>query len=105
MFLKEAFLVLRESEDDETPQRARELLEYTSLFPGAEDAHCEAVLEGAAAPIIPSEEAHREPAASVVYFRSGKRHQPPLILRRSLYLLRRLKATAFSVGRVADRSL
>src|SRR5699024_4533071 len=43
MFLKEAFLVLRESEDDETPQRA----------------------------FFASEEAHREPAESVVYFRSG----------------------------------
>src|SRR5699024_7997862 len=43
MFLKEAFLVLRESEDDETPQRA----------------------------FFASEETHREPAESVVYFRSG----------------------------------
>ena len=71
MYFKEAFLVLRESEDDETPQRARELLEYTSLFPCAEEAHCEALLEDAGAPIIASEEAHREPAESVVYFRSG----------------------------------
>jgi len=43
MFLKEAFLVQRESEDDETPQRA----------------------------FYASEEAHREPAEGVVYFRSG----------------------------------
>ena len=43
MYFKEAFLVLRESEDDETPQRAS----------------------------FASEEAHREPAESVVYFRSG----------------------------------
>src|SRR5699024_3479513 len=43
MYLKEAFLVLRESEDDETPQRA----------------------------FFASEEAHREPAEGVVYFRSG----------------------------------
>src|SRR5699024_443173 len=63
--------LLRESEDDETPQRARELLEYTSLFPCAEEAHCEALLEDAGAPIIASEETHREPAESVVYFRSG----------------------------------
>src|SRR5690625_4575102 len=40
---QKAFLVLRESEDDETPQRA----------------------------FFASEEAHREPAESVVYFRSG----------------------------------
>src|SRR5699024_12413786 len=56
--------LLRESEDDETPQRA----------------------------FFASEEAHREPAESVVYFRSGKRHQPPLILRRSLYQLRGIKS-------------
>src|SRR5699024_11097313 len=57
MYLIEAFLVLRESEDDETPQRA----------------------------FSASEEAHREPAESVVYFRSG-------ILCRSLYQLRRIKS-------------
>src|SRR5699024_3953460 len=39
----------RESEDDETPQRARELLEKASLFPCAEEAHCEALLEDAGA--------------------------------------------------------
>src|SRR5699024_4740458 len=58
MFLKEAFLVLRESEDDETPQRA----------------------------FCASEEAHREPAESVVYFQSG-------MLLHSLYKLREVRAS------------
>ena len=34
------------------------------MFPCAEEAHCEALLEDAGAPIIASEEAHREPAES-----------------------------------------
>src|SRR5690625_3067951 len=49
----------QESEDDETPQRAS----------------------------FASEEAHREPAESVVYFRSGS----GTLLRSSLYQLRRIK--------------
>ena len=53
--------LLRESEDDETPQRA----------------------------FFASEEAHREPAESVVYFRSG-------MLCRSLYQLREFKTTMFT---------
>ena len=68
MYFIEAFLILRESEDDETPQRA----------------------------FFASEEAHREPAESVVYFRSAKRQQPPLILLRSLYQPRGLKAINFT---------
>src|SRR5690625_5354803 len=68
---------MRESEDDETPQRA----------------------------FFASEEAHREPAESVVYFHSGKRHQPPLILLRSLYQLQRMKSNnSFLGGRVTVAS-
>ena len=52
--------LLRESEDDETPQRA----------------------------FFASEEAHREPAESVVYFQSG-------MLLRSLHQIRGLKAINF----------
>jgi len=63
MYLKEAFLVQRESEDDETPQRA----------------------------FLASEEAHREPAESVVYFRSG-------ILHHNLHQLEGLKTTTLFDG-------
>src|SRR5690625_3309481 len=62
--------LLRESEDDETPQRA----------------------------FFASEEAHREPAESVVYFRSGSG-----ILSRSLYQLRGLKALLI-FARMSNRS-
>ena len=67
MYFIEAFLILRESEDDETPQRAS----------------------------FASEEAHREPAESVVYFWSG-------MLRRILYQLLVLIATTLFVERTTE---